>query len=230
MKNLSQTKDLTLSHHYSSSSTKRYRGIRMAPLLKAVYGQSVLDGKTHTEAVLEAIDGYRSYATLRTLLSDGGYIAFEDLDIKGNGWEPVGREKSSPAPYFLVWESPEQSAANNYPWPWQLKRIRLVTFAERYPRVFPQGKAENSPEYQGYRVFKSQCFRCHAIDRQGGTIGPDLAAPRHILEYREEGYLRQFIRNPEAFRYSKMPAHKHLSDKQMDSLIAYLKSTKVSNQ
>ena len=223
MKKLSYVRDITLSYHFSESPTKRYRGIELASLLKAVYGWDGLEDDIHTEAVLEAIDGYQSYGTVETLLSKGGYIAFQDLDTK-DGWEPVGRERASPAPYFLIWERPDQNTANGYPWPWQLKRIRLVTFARRFPRVFPHGKAENSPEYRGYLTFKSLCFRCHAIDRQGGTIGPDLAAPKHILEYRTEAFVRQFIKRPESFRYSKMPPHEHLSATQMDSLIAYLKS------
>ena len=227
MARMTKTKDLELHYHLSQtskSSPKHYRGLAMAPILKAVYGE-LLSGKkgAYSEIVLEASDGYQAYGSVDTLLTDGGHIAFKDLDVK-SGWEPVGREMASPAPYFLVWEREGQTTANGYPWPWNLGKIRLVKFADRYPNVYPKGKQKNSPEYKGYQIFKSQCFRCHAINRQGGKIGPDLAAPKNIFEYRTDEFVRQFIIEPEKFRYSKMPAHQHLSKDEIDSLISYLKS------
>ena len=175
MQAITRPKEVSLRYHFSASPIKRYRALEVAPLLKVAYGK-FLQKKTHTEVVLEALDGYQSYSTLETLLSKGGYIAFKDLDVK-SGWEPVGREKASPAPYFLIWNREGQTTENGYPWPWQLAKIRLVKFADRFPNVYPMGKGPNTPEYRGYRIFKSQCFRCHAIDRQGGKIGPGPGGP-----------------------------------------------------
>ncbi len=222
MKKVAPAKDLELHYHFSASRTKRYRGLALPPILRAAYKEALHRG-THSEVVFEATDGYRAYSTLDLLLKETSYLAFRDLDQK-SGWEPVGFKKVSPAPYILVWEKEGQTTANAYPWPWSVSKIHLITMQGRYPKVYPTGKATDSAEYKGYQVFRSQCFRCHAIDRQGGRIGPDLAAPKNILEYRDENYLRQFIRNPQQFRYSKMPKHTHLSKEDMDHLIAYLKS------
>ncbi len=222
MKKISQVKDLKLRYHFSESFTKNYRGVALPPLLRAIYKKALAD-ETYSEVVFEATDGYRAYSPLDILLKETSYLAFRDLDRK-SGWEPVGFKKVSPAPYILVWEKEGQTTANAYPWPWSVSKIHLIALKDRYPKVYPKGKAPTSAEYKGYKVFRSQCFRCHAIDRQGGKIGPDLAAPQNILDYRDETYLRQFIRNPQKFRYSKMSGHDFLSKKEMDHLIAYLRS------
>lgn len=222
MKRLSKVKDVKLYYHFSRSPVKHYRAIELAPLLKAVY-QSTLTNGAYSEAVLVALDGYKSYCTLETLLKKGGYIAFKDLDVT-SGWEPVGFKSVSPAPYFLVWDQKGQTTANEYPWPFALSKIQLTKFSDQYPSLYPKGVPKSSPEYKGYKIFKGQCFRCHAIDRQGGKIGPDLAAPRNITEYRSREYLHQFIRDPSSYRYSKMPPHKHLSRQNIDHLLDYLAS------
>jgi hypothetical protein len=45
--------------------------------------------------------------------------------------------------------------------------------------------------------------------------------PLSIVEYRPLEQIKQYIRDPLAFRYTSMPAHPHLSDRQLDELVAY---------
>lgn len=222
MQQIAAKKDIKLTYHFSKSPFKNYRAMPIIPILKKVFGPALQD-KDHTEFIFEASDGYLSYASRKTVLSPGGYIAYRDLDMK-SGWEPVGFKQVSPGPYFLIWSQKDKTPANGYPWPWALNKIYLVTIKDRYPKVYADKVKKNSSVYKGYQIFKVQCFRCHAIDRQGGKIGPDLAAPKNILDYRSEKFIRQFIRNPSFFRYSKMPGHPHLSKKNMDDLMAYLRS------
>ncbi|MCY4524687.1 MAG: cytochrome c [Halobacteriovoraceae bacterium] len=222
MQKIAGKRDIKLRYHFSKSPIKNYRGMPIIPILKKVY-KSDLKDENYTEFILEALDGYQSYSSRKTLLTSGGYIVFKDLDVK-KGWESVGFKQVSPAPYFLVWIKKEQTVANEYPWPWALSKIHLVRMEDRYPKVYPKGFKKNSAIYKGYKIFKAQCFRCHSIDRQGGKIGPDLAAPQNILDYRSEKFIRQFIKKPSSFRYSKMPSHSHLSEKALDDLIAYLRS------
>jgi hypothetical protein len=59
------------------------------------------------------------------------------------------------------------------------------------------------------------------MNGQGGRVGPDLNVPRSIVEYRPRAQIAAFIRNPESFRYSSMPAHLHLSDLQLEAIIQY---------
>ena len=65
---------------------------------------------------------------------------------------------------------------------------------------------------------------CHSINGEGGTVGPELNVPRSIVEYRPIEQLKAFIRDPQSFRYSAMPAHRHLSDEELDALIAYFRA------
>ena len=67
----------------------------------------------------------------------------------------------------------------------------------------------------------TQCIACHAINREGGTVGPELNLPKSIVEYRPVDQIKQYIRNPATFRYSNMPANPQLTDQQLDQLIAY---------
>lgn len=67
------------------------------------------------------------------------------------------------------------------------------------------------------------------MNKQGGNIGPDLNAPRGITDYRSESFLKEFIRSPARFRYSKMPEFSDLSDTDLDNLVQYLKFMSAEN-
>jgi len=82
----------------------------------------------------------------------------------------------------------------------------------------------------GYRLFQQSCASCHSINGQGGKIGPDLNVPRSIVEYRPVDQVRAYIRNPEAFRYTSMPAHPGLSESDLDALIAYFEAMRARKQ
>ena len=57
-------------------------------------------------------------------------------------------------------------------------------------------------------------------------MGPDLNVPQSIVEYRPIEQVKAYIRDPQTFRYSTMPAHRDLSDAQLDQLIGYFKVMK----
>lgn len=203
-------------HH---GKTKRYRGWKLGRVLQLAFGEA-LGRDELTDAVMLALDGYASVSTKSKLLDAGGYIVYGDLDTS-TGWERIGRHEADPAPFYLVWSKESQSTADGYPWPWQLASISLVTFEQRYPAVVPVDVIKSSPVHVGYEIFKKRCVRCHAINQQGGKIGPDLNYPKNILEYRSASVVRSFIRNPAAFREGRMPAHLDLNAAQLDSLLDY---------
>ena len=74
------------------------------------------------------------------------------------------------------------------------------------------------------RRFRDHCIKCHAINREGGRVGPELNVPQSIVEYRPEEQIRAYIRNPATFRYGAMPPHPGLREAEMDALIAYFRA------
>ena len=199
---------------------KRYRGFALGQVLALGFGPG-WQGSDYTEMVFSALDGYASVSPLEKLGEPGGFIVFQDLDHAE--WEPVGRNRASPGPFYLVWAKPGQSTAHGYPWPWQLAKIELVRFQDRYPEVYPVNVDRASPVYAGFLTFKERCMRCHAMNQQGGLVGPDLNAPRSVTEYRTAEMLKSFIRQPSQFRYTRMPDHTDLSDADLDNLLDYLR-------
>lgn len=199
---------------------KRYRGLPLAAVLRAGFG-SDWKGEDYTEMVFTALDGYASVTTLDKLDEPGGHVVFADRDMPG--WEPVGRAKANPGPFYLVWTGAKQTAVQEYPWPWQLAKIELVKFSSRYPEVTPRGVATDSAVRAGFLTFKGRCLRCHAMNQQGGKIGPDLNAPQSITTYRSPAMLKAFIHKPSAFRYTQMPDHTDLSERDLDNLLEYLR-------
>jgi mono/diheme cytochrome c family protein len=79
----------------------------------------------------------------------------------------------------------------------------------------------------GFSVFARECVRCHAVNREGGRVGPDLNVPQSVVEYRPEAQLRAYIRDPRSFRYGNMPAHPHLRDAELDGLLAYFRAMRA---
>lgn len=205
--------------HYAK--TKRYSGYKITDVLQLAYGKTWLD-TAYSDVAFTALDGYKALGQMAMLKEPGGYLVFADLDRPD--WEPIGRNKANPAPFYLVWTGKKQTTKAAFPWPWQLVAIDLIRFEDQYPKIYPQGETLGSAAYLGFRIFKDRCFRCHSINQQGGKIGPDLAAPKNILHYRSELMVKAFIKQPSRFRYSQMPDHLDLSDQQLDALIAYFRA------
>ena len=86
----------------------------------------------------------------------------------------------------------------------------------------PVGLAEGHVGWSGYALFQRSCASCHAINGEGGKIGPDLNVPRSIVEYRPIDQIKAYIRDPQATRYTSMPGHPGLTEGDLDALIAYL--------
>jgi mono/diheme cytochrome c family protein len=202
--------------------TKSFHALPLADVLKQGFeGEGAELGTS--EYVFRAKDGYAAPFRGPLATEVGGYIAFEDAEVPG--WEPIGPQKANPAPFYLVWKKPEQANLESHPRPWQLATIEMAKFDAVYPHTSP-GAPEGSPAAKGYAIFRDQCVRCHAINREGGHVGPDLNVPQNILEYRPEAQVRAYIKNPMTFRYSSMPAHPNFADADLDALIAYFGAMK----
>ena len=185
--------------------------------------------------LLRALDGYTRPVAGRELLEPGAYLAYGEPDrlrddTGGSAFSPIDRRQVDPAPFYLVWTGVERGDPHETPWPYQLGRIEIAPFEAAFPKTVPTGLDETDPGWTGYDLFQEACASCHSINGQGGKIGPDLNIPRSIIEYRPIPQIRAYVRNPQATRYTSMPAHPNLNERDLDSLIAYFRAMSARKQ
>ena len=204
-----------------ANKEKNYEAFAIEDVLDFVYPERKTSDQ-YTAVAFIALDGFEAVMNLATLQQKGGFLAFRDLDM-AEGWETVGKKQADPGPFYLVWTGKGQTAANGYAWPYQVAGLNLLRFEDQYPHVFPKGAQANSPAYRGFETFRVRCMACHAMDTQGGKIGPDLNAPQSITAYRSKEMIKEFIKNPFQYRYTTMPPHIDLSDDKLEDLYLYLK-------
>lgn len=201
---------------------KTFRACPLREALRIGFGEdpSWLAGR---DVVFRATDGYAKPSQGARVLEDGGFLAFSDASIDGGGapaFAPIDRKQIDPAPFYVVWTKPGQDP-HRFPWPYCLGEIDVRQVTDLYPHVAPVGEKEGSPALAGFETFKTDCIACHAINGEGGRIGPDLNVPRSIVEYRPVEQIKEYVRDPATFRYSNMPAHEYLDDRRLDELVAY---------
>jgi mono/diheme cytochrome c family protein len=209
--------------------TKSFLAFPLKQVLSFGFGQPAAE-LVKEDLFFQALDGYVKPASGERALEDGGYLAFADADrTRGSdpGWEPIDRRGADPGPYYVVWAKPGQTDAKGYPWPFELAAIEIVHFEKKYPDTLPRSAPADSAAWKGFATFRMQCISCHSVNGQGGKIGPDLNVPRSIVEYRPIDQVKAYIRDPETFRHSNMPAHRDLTGAELDDLIAYFSTMKT---
>ncbi len=199
---------------------KRWRALPLEPVLRVAFQDEALKSQEFT---LRALDGYTVPISGSRLLEGGAYLAFADAD---GPWEPIGAQHASPGPWYLVWKGTDQGELTSHPRPWALASISIEPFETVFPLVVPRSKEPKVNE--GFALFRQQCLKCHAINQQGGRVGPELNVPKNVTEYRDEAFLRAWIRNPFAFRISVMPPSPQLSEDELSALLAYLAAMRDS--
>ncbi len=204
------------------AAPKRFRAWPLRCVLEQGLGPLGADFADQ-EVLLRALDGYTRATRGAVLAEPGGHLAFADADRGDGGFDPIDFRGADPAPFFLVWQGAGERDSVRYPWPYQLAVIEVVRIEERFPHLVPTGAAPDSPAQRGFAVFRESCLQCHAINGEGGRVGPELNVPQSIVDYRPEAQLRAFIRDPQQFRYTQMPANPHLTDADLDALLEYLR-------
>jgi mono/diheme cytochrome c family protein len=205
---------------------KRFEALPLACVLAQGFGAAPGPDET---LFFRARDGYLKPASGSRLAESGAWLAFADADRADaglTGWDPIDRRQVDPAPFYVVWSGEGQDDPHRYPWPYQLVAVEIASLASRFPHTEPRSAEPGSPARQGYAIFGSECIACHAVNGEGGRVGPDLNVPQSIVEYRPAEQIKAYIRDPGAFRHTSMPAHRHLSDDQLDALVAYFEVMK----
>lgn len=208
----------------SYKSNKRYRAVKLGPVLQAGLGLSA-DALKRQKLLFVATDGYKVAIDGERLATGQPYLALGDADHPP--WTEIpGHRGVSPGPFYVVWKAEQARDQKRFPWPWALATVRLAP-KDLYAKTVPVGSPAGGPARRGHKLFLRDCVRCHAINQQGGNLGPDLNVPKNVFEYREEKLLREFIKNPKAYRYGNMPAQPQLSKRDLDDVLAYLKAMKA---
>ncbi|MFT3771877.1 MAG: cytochrome c [Minicystis sp.] len=202
---------------------KTYRALPLAAVLERGFGAPAAELSKH-DFVLRARDGYTVPLPGARLFEKGGYIAVADIEVPG--WEPIDQGRANPGPYYVVWRETTQHSLDTHPRPWQLATIEIAPFETTFPHTAPSGVAADAPAARGFRIFRDACMSCHAINREGGRVGPDLNVPQSIVEYRPRPQIRAYIKDPRTFRYSNMPAHPSFTEADLDALLAYFEAMK----
>lgn len=213
----------------------RYAALPLRCVLDAGFDGDASRALRDKGLLLRALDGYTRPVSGRVLLGAGGYLAFGEPDrlgesASGSRFSPIDRRQVDPAPFYLVWTGREEGDPDERPWPYQLTRIEVASFAKAFPRTVPRGLRKDDPGWAGYALFQQSCASCHAINGEGGRVGPDLNVPRSIVDYRPIPQIRAYIRNPGLFRYTSMPAHPGLDEDALDALIAYFQAMSARKQ
>ncbi len=202
---------------------KHYRAFPLLPILEHAFGdKKSLRGK---QLIVYATDGYAVPVTGDILTEEGAYLAFRDRERAD--WEPIGPRKQDPGPLYLVWTGSEHHDTSAYPWPYMVARIEVVeSLAVLYPRTVPRDETAK----RGHDVFLHKCVKCHAVNRQGGSVGPELNVPMNVTEYWTVDQIKAYVKNPATFRYGAMPANPDLSDGDLTALTYYLLAMKAQKQ
>ncbi len=177
---------------------------------------------------LRAADGYVRATRTDPLHGGEAWFAYADAALTAGPdaapvWEPIDRREVDPGPFYMIWSGPGQNDPHRFPWPYQLVAVEVAPLESEYPHLAP-GAAPGTAAAQGFALFRDQCVSCHAINGDGGKVGPDLNVPRSIVEYRPVEQIRAYIRDPQSFRFTSMPSHRHLSDADLDALVAYFEA------
>ncbi|MBW2389449.1 MAG: hypothetical protein JRG89_13565 [Deltaproteobacteria bacterium] len=205
-----------------------FRALPFNQILDAIYGEA---WRQEEELLLTCRDGYQPSFPVRRLIDYKAWLAFERSDAATFSilkLESGERRSVDLSPYYLVWENLEDLELRNqgdYGWPYQLVGVDLIRAQDRYPSMTPP--AEASPEVQsGFAAFRVHCSRCHAINGEGGGVGPELNHPLNPVEYREAKWLQQWIRDPASLvPTARMPAlNRELADRDrvIEEILAYL--------
>lgn len=187
---------------------------------EALRGQNLL---------LRALDGYTRPAPGSQLLEAGAMLAFGEAGLMSSDrdrprFSTIRRAGANPGPYYLIWDRSGQNDPHTHPWPYQLATIELARFEAAFPHTVPSGLSSSDAGWSGYALFQQNCAACHSINGEGGKVGPELNVPQSIVEYRPIAQIKRYIRNPEATRYTNMPAHPGLSDADLSDLVAYFRA------
>lgn len=110
--------------------------------------------------------------------------------------------------------------------PFGVVRIELRTESEVFGAIRPGANGrENEQVQEGFIIARQDCFRCHNMGAEGGTMAGRTWSKLAQIANDDGRRFRQIIRNPaSAASNAKMPAHAGYDDATLNALTAYFKT------
>lgn len=185
-----------------------FEAISLPKLLDAVYGPS---WRKEEEILFTCRDGYQPTVPVKRVLDHDAWLAFarEDQDAFAIQKKESGELKTIElGPYYVVWENLEDERIrleSDYGWPYQVVAIDLIDSRARFPAIAPPEGASDSV-LRGFDAYRIHCSKCHRLNGEGGTIGPELNPAPGSGDYYERSFLRTWIEEPDRVRKgTRMP-------------------------
>jgi hypothetical protein len=114
--------------------------------------------------------------------------------------------------------------------PFGVVRIELRRESRVFGAIRPPGEWPlTSPVGQGYTIAREDCFRCHNMGSEGGTLAGSSWIELSKAAQQDDKRFWQVIRNPASVRPgAKGPAHSNYDDATLSALTAYFKTFSVA--
>jgi mono/diheme cytochrome c family protein len=110
--------------------------------------------------------------------------------------------------------------------PYGVTRIEFRKETEVFGAIRPPGQWKtDSPVGMGYVIARQDCFRCHNMGAEGGTMAARSWLQLAAMAETDPARFRNIIRNPAAVSPgAKMPGQLGYDDATLDALTAYFKA------
>ncbi len=110
--------------------------------------------------------------------------------------------------------------------PYGVTRIEFRREAEVFGAIRPHGNwPADSPVEQGYIIARQDCFRCHNMGSEGGTMAGRSWSQLAAIARFDRTRFEYTIRDPKSVKPgAKMPAHKDYDDATLHALTEYFRA------
>jgi hypothetical protein len=110
--------------------------------------------------------------------------------------------------------------------PYGVTRIEFRRESDVFDGIRPKGnRASESQVGQGYVIARQDCFRCHNMGAEGGTMAGRSWLQLAKIAGQDEPRFRRIIHDPSSVSAAaKMPAHKDYDGATLGALTAYFKT------
>lgn len=215
-------------HEPYEERTVEFSALPLADVLDGVYGPG---WREEQELLFTCRDGYQPTVPVARVLAHRAWLAFgrpatESFSIRKHESGEVRTVDLDP--YYVVWSNLDDATIRqegDYGWPYQVVGIDLIDRRARFPKMAPSADA-SAEVFAGFEAFRIHCSKCHPVNGEGGTLGPELNPAPGSGEYYEPAWLRTWIEEPAKARpKTRMPPlNPNLPDRArvVDQIVAYL--------